>query len=78
LKDFTTKFRFILKNENITPTRLSDRSGITRTAASDYKLGRSVPSVQNFMKIIHAFPKYTFFLLELNQEELPKQITPKD
>ena len=50
--NFTTKFNLILKNENITVTEMSKISGITRTASSDYKNGRSGPSAQNLAKIM--------------------------
>ncbi|WP_122951683.1 helix-turn-helix domain-containing protein [Bathymodiolus thermophilus thioautotrophic gill symbiont] len=73
MKDFTTKFNLILKNEDMTPTKMSEISGITRTAASDYKIGRSIPSVQNLIKIINAFPKYTLYILDLDTRELPQQ-----
>lgn len=56
---------------------MSKISGITRTASSDYKNGRSSPSAQNLAKIIRALPKYTCYLLDLQPDQLSNQIIPK-
>ncbi len=57
---------------------MSKIAGLSSAITFDYGHGRSGPSAKNLVKIIQKFPKYTGYLLDLDLNKLPQQITPKD
>ena len=48
---FAIKFREILKNEQINQSAFADKLGVSRQCITDYKSGKSVPSVQTLCKM---------------------------
>ena len=48
---FAIKFREILKNEQINQSAFADKLGVSRQCITDYKSGKSLPSVQTLCKM---------------------------
>ncbi len=69
--NFQIKFKKIISAEKLTSKKLGV---LTSDTFYDYKEGRSGPSAKNLAKIIVAYPKYTYYLLDLPNNNLPSQV----
>ncbi len=76
---FAKKILLIQKAEGDTRTKMSKKTGISYNTLYDYEkrpIGK--PSLYNIKKIIEAYPKYTFYILDIEINKLPKQISLDD
>lgn len=73
-------FEQLLQKYDITPYKVAKEAGVTQTALSNWKLGKSTPTTQTLQKIADYFG-VTIDYLMTGKEELEKKettLTPKD
>ncbi len=69
MKDiFTIKFNEALKQTDITQTKLANQIGISKQCISDFKSGKSFPSIQTLRLICHFLDVSADYLLGLEDE----------
>lgn len=56
-------FAKLLKENEVTPYRVHKETGIAQSTLSDWKLGKSVPSTENMLKIAEYFDVSVDYLL---------------
>lgn len=73
-------FEQLLQKYDVTPYKVAKEAGVTQTALSNWKLGKSTPTTQTLQKIADYFG-VTIDYLMTGKEELEKKettLTPKD
>ena len=65
---FTIKFNEALKQSDITQTKLANLIGISKQCISDFKSGKSFPSIQTLRLICHFLDVSADYLLGLEDE----------
>ena len=63
---FTERFKEILKTNNVKQTKLANYLGISRQCITDYKSGKSVPSIETLYNICKYLDCTSDYLLGLS------------
>ncbi len=73
-------FEQLLQKYDVTPYRVSKEAGVTQTALSNWKTGRSTPTTKTLQKIADYFGVTIDYLMtgEVTEENSEKSLTPKD
>lgn len=73
-------FEQLLQKYDVTPYRVSKETGVTQTALSNWKTGRSTPTTKTLQKIADYFGVTIDYLMtgEVAEEDNKKVLTPKD
>lgn len=73
-------FEQLLQKYDVTPYRVSKEAGVTQTALSNWKTGRSTPTTKTLQKIADYFGVTIDYLMtgEVTEENSKKTLTPKD
>lgn len=73
-------FEQLLQNHNVTPYKVAKEAGVTQTALSNWKSGRSTPTTKTLQKIADYFGVTIDYLMTGNGNSEKKEIvlTPKD
>ena len=73
-------FEQLLQKYDVTPYRVSKEAGVTQTALSNWKTGRSTPTTKTLQKIADYFGVTIDYLMtgEVTEENSKKALTPKD
>lgn len=72
-------FEQLLQKHNVSAYRVAKEAGVTQTALSNWKSGRSTPSTLTLQKIADYFGVTIDFLMTgKNDESKEAQLTPKD
>ena len=73
-------FEQLLQKYDVTPYRVSKEAGVTQTALSNWKTGRSTPTTKTLQKIADYFGVTIDYLMtgEAAEENSKKALTPKD
>ncbi len=67
---FTANFKEALKYSQITQSELAKKVGVSKQSISDFKNGRSFPSIQTLALICVALDVSADYLLGLDREDL--------
>lgn len=73
-------FEQLLQKYGVTPYKVAKEAGVTQTALSNWKLGKSTPTTQTLQKIADYFGVTIDYLMTGKEEPKKKEIalTPKD
>ena len=73
-------FEQLLQKYDVTPYKVAKEAGVTQTALSNWKLGKSTPTTQTLQKIADYFGVTIDYLMTGKEEPEKKEITltPKD
>lgn len=73
-------FEQLLQKHNITPYRVAKEAGVTQTALSNWKSGRSTPSTTTLQKIADYFGVTVDYLMTGNENarEAASELTARD
>lgn len=73
-------FEQLLQKYGVTPYKVAKEAGVTQTALSNWKVGRSTPSAKTLQKIADYFGVTVDYLMTGKEESTQKEITltPKD
>ena len=74
------KFHTLLLKNNVTPYKVAKQTGVTQTALSNWKTGRSTPTIKTLKKIADYFGVSVDYLMtgETSAEKKEVTLTPKD
>ncbi len=79
LLNFSKKIFAIQKAENISAITLGKTVGIASHHIYEYRTDKvKNPAIPNINKFLKAYPQYTYYILGINPETLPKQIILDD
>lgn len=68
-------FEQLLQKHNVTSYKVSKEAGVTQTALSNWKSGRSTPTTKTLQKIADYFGVTIDYLMNGNEEPQQKEIT---
>ncbi|MFR6330974.1 MAG: helix-turn-helix domain-containing protein, partial [Eisenbergiella sp.] len=68
-------FEQLLQKHNVTAYRVAKEAGVTQTALSNWKSGRSTPSTPTLQKIADYFGVSVDYLV--NGQDAPKEMAPE-
>ena len=73
-------FEQLLQKYGVTPYRVAKEAGVTQTALSNWKSGRSTPTTKTLQKIADYFGVTIDYLMtgDISEESHEKKLTPKD
>lgn len=73
-------FEQLLQKYGVTPYRVAKETGVTQTALSNWKSGRSTPTTKTLQKIADYFGVTIDYLMtgDISEESHEKKLTPKD
>lgn len=73
-------FEQLLQKRNVTPYRVSKEAGVTQTALSNWKSGKSTPTAKTLQKIADYFGVTIDYLMtgDANSADREKVLTPRD
>ena len=73
-------FEQLLQKYGVTPYRVAKEAGVTQTALSNWKSGRSTPTTKTLQKIADYFGVTIDYLMTwyISEESHEKKLTPKD
>ena len=73
-------FEQLLQKYGVTPYRVAKEAGVTQTALSNWKSGRSTPTTKTLQKIADYFEVTIDYLMtgDISEESHEKKLTPKD
>ncbi len=73
-------FEQLLQKYDVTPYKVAKEAGVTQTALSNWKLGKSTPTTQTLQKIADYFGVTIDYLMTGKEEPEKKEImlTPRD
>lgn len=73
-------FEQLLQKYGVTPYRVAKKAGVTQTALSNWKSGRSTPTTKTLQKIADYFGVTIDYLMtgDISEESHEKKLTPKD
>lgn len=73
-------FEQLLQKCGVTPYRVAKEAGVTQTALSNWKSGRSTPTTKTLQKIADYFGVTIDYLMtgDISEESHEKKLTPKD
>lgn len=67
LTKFQQRFNESLKNGNVKQSELAKAVGVSKQCVTDYKMGRSVPSIDTFYLICRYLDESADYLLGLDE-----------
>ncbi len=67
LTKFKDRFNECLKNSNVKQSELAAAIGVSKQCVSDYKMGRSTPSIDTFYLICKYLDESADYLLGLDE-----------
>lgn len=77
--NFKKKLHVIAKKEGVSGFEIARRSNIKGFTINHYmRVDTANPSIKNVAKIINAFPQYAGYILDLDLENLTKQVNPEE
>ena len=73
-------FEQLLQKYGVTPYRVAKEAGVTQTALSNWKSGRSTPTTKTLQKIADYFGVNIDYIMtgDISEESHEKKLTPKD
>ncbi len=73
-------FEQLLQKNGVTPYKVAKEAGVTQTALSNWKSGRSTPTTKTLQKIADYFGVTIDYLMTGKESDFPKGkiLTPKD
>lgn len=72
-------FEQLLQKNGVTPYKVAKEAGVTQTALSNWKSGRSTPTTKTLQKIANYFGVTIDFLMTgKNTNEKTSELTPRD
>jgi len=67
-------FSKLLKENNITPYRISAETGISQSTLSDWKRGRCIPKYEKLLKIADYFEVTVEYLRDESEQKSPSSM----